>query len=100
MMKKILVSVLSFFLASTTIAQASLRSDINNVIIKSGINRGSISVSVKHAYTGKTVYELNPRMPVSPASNMKILTATSAFLTLGADYQFSTKLYRNSKNIS
>lgn len=96
--KNCIISGIVFIGMMTSCAYATLRSDINNVIIKSGINRGSISVSVKNAYTGKPVYELNKTMPVQPASNQKILTGTSSFLTLGSDYKFSTKLYRNDNN--
>lgn len=74
---------------------SGLSSEINNVISKSGINRSAITISIKNVKTGKTVYTLNPKMPVSPASVQKTMTATAAFMTLGEDYRFSTKLYKN-----
>ena len=97
-MKKFIITLVSFFTIFAGTAHAGLKADISNVINTSGINRGSISISVKNANTGKSVYELNPRTPISPASTQKILTATTAFMTLGDDYKFSTKLYRNSNN--
>ena len=77
---------------------ANLKTEINNTIANSGINRGGISISVKNAQSGKVVYELNPKMPLSPASTQKIITATPAFMTLGDDYRFATKLYKNDRN--
>ena len=98
-MKKIILSFLLVFAMTLNAGFcANLKSEINNVITNSGINRGGISVSVKNAQTGKVVYELNPKMPVSPASTQKIITSTPAFITLGEDYKFSTKLYKNDKN--
>ncbi|MCD8378584.1 MAG: D-alanyl-D-alanine carboxypeptidase/D-alanyl-D-alanine-endopeptidase [Candidatus Gastranaerophilales bacterium] len=79
-------------------AANSLKSGINITISQSGINRGGISVSVKDVQSGKTVYALNPKMPVSPASIQKIVTSIPAFITLGEDYRFATKLYKNSSN--
>ena len=96
-MKKFLL-LLTILGLSLNCAYAGLKSEINDVINKSGINRGSISVSVKNAATGKTVYELNQNVPISPASTQKIITTTPALMTLGDNYKFSTKLYKNNNN--
>lgn len=97
-MRKFIITLVLFFLTVTNTAFAGIKAEISNVISNSNINRGSISVSVKNATTGKVVYELNPKMPVSPASVQKIVTTTPAFITLGNDYKFSTSLYRNKNN--
>jgi len=96
-MKKILTLTFGLLLTVNT-AFAGLRQELSNVISQSKINSSSISVSVKNAKTGKTAYELNAKMPVSPASTQKIITATPAFMVLGEDYKFSTKLYKNNSN--
>ena len=96
-MKKFLLLAISFLFFSGS-AFAGLRQDISSVIYKSKINSSSVSVSVKNIKTGKTVYELNSRMPVPPASTQKIVTNTPAFMTLGEDYKFSTKLYKNNSD--
>ncbi len=83
---------------SSVVYGAGLKSEINTTISQSGINRGAISISVKDFHSGKIVYELNSDTPISPASTQKIITTTPAFMTLGEDYQFSTKLYKNSNN--
>jgi len=97
-MKKIIILFLVLFFIITNSANATLRADINNVISQSTISRSAISVSVKDFKTGKTVYELNEKTQISPASTQKIITTTPAFMTLGDDYQFSTKLYKNNNN--
>lgn len=98
-MKKLILSFLLIFgMMFNQGICASLKTEMNNTIDNSGINRGGISISVKNAQTGKVVYELNPKMPLSPASTQKIITATPAFAELGDDYRFATKLYKNDKN--
>lgn len=97
-MKKFITSLFLFGIMLSNTAFAGIKAEISNVISNSNVNRGSISVSVKNATNGKTVYELNPKMPVSPASVQKIITTTPAFMTLGSDYKFSTKLYQNKNN--
>ena len=97
-MKKIFVLLAIFCFISNTAYGLGLNKDINNVITKSGINKGAISVSIKDAKTGKTVYELNPKTPIPPASTQKVVTGTAAFMTLGEDYKFSTELYKNNSN--
>ena len=96
-MKKFLILTICFLFFSGS-AFAGLRQDISSVIYKSKINSSSVSVSVKNLKTGKVVYELNSRMPVPPASVQKIVTTTPAFMTLGEDYKFSTKLYKNNND--
>jgi len=97
-MKKLFIILGLVFSTIINTANASLKADINSVISQSGINRSAISVSVKELNSGKTVYELNENTPISPASTQKIITTTPAFMTLGDDYKFSTKLYKNSND--
>lgn len=95
-MKKIILLFFVIFGLFQNLCQAGdLQSEINNTISKSGINKGAISISILDASSGKHVYELHPKTPISPASIQKIVTSTPAFITLGDDYRFSTKLYKN-----
>ena len=98
MKKLVLLFIFVFCLTLNSVFAESVKSSINNVISQSSINRGAISVSVRDMSNGKTVYELNPKMPVSPASIQKIVTSTPAIITLGSDYRFRTRLYKNSNN--
>ena len=91
----VLLFIFVFCLTLNSVFAESVKSSINNVISQSSINKGAISVSVRDMSNGKTVYELNPKMPVSPASIQKIVTSTPAIITLGSDYRFRTRLYKN-----
>lgn len=71
---------------------------IDSTIRQSGINKGAVSVSVKDITSGKTVYKLNDHKPSMPASTLKLITLTASVDILGKDYEFSTKLYKNTKN--
>ena len=97
-MKKIVILFTILFFAIVNSANANLKTEISNVILQSGINKSAISVSVKDFKTGKIVYELNEKTQISPASTQKIITTTPAFMMLGDDYKFSTKLYKNNNN--
>ena len=92
-MKK-LVSLLCvlFVLTLTTYAKTE-KGDFAGIIRESGISRDSITVSIKDTKNGKTVYSLNDKIMMNPASVQKVLTMTAAEQTLGSDYKFSTELY-------
>lgn len=53
----------------------------------------SIAVDVYDLTTRESLYQLNHKKLLHPASNMKLLTSVSALLFLGADYQFITSVY-------
>lgn len=92
-MKKIfLLSLMLLF------AQQVFAGPIDRTISNSGINKGAVAVSVKEANTGKTVYSLNETKPSVPASTLKMVTLSASIDTLGKDYKFSTKLYKNTNN--
>lgn len=71
---------------------------IDKTISASGINKDSVSVSVKDVTTGKTVYKLNDKKSSMPASTLKLVTLSASLDTLGNDYKYSTKLYKNTNN--
>lgn len=93
-MKKILSTTLFIMLLGTL----GFAAPIDKTIKSSGINRDGISISVKNIDNGKVVYKLNEKRPASPASNQKIITLSATLDTLGEDYNYSTKLFKNNKN--
>lgn len=73
---------------------------IDRLINSSKLDETStISVSIKNAETGRTIYERNAKKLLHPASTLKIPTAYFAINTLGYDYFFKTKFYVDGKNL-
>lgn len=97
-MRKLLLTLLSIICFNTIVFANDITNAVNSAISNSSVSRGAISISIKNVQTGETVFELNPKMPTPPASIQKIITSTPAFILLGDDYQFQTKLYKNNKD--
>ena len=92
----ILAVLISVFSANLCFARG-LSDDLNNVISNSNIKKGCVSVSIKSLESKKTVYELNQNVPMPPASIQKLVTTIPAVKTLGNDYKFETKLYKDTE---
>ncbi len=86
-----------FFVLCFTMLAANA-SSINGALKDSDINVSAISISVKDVNSGKTVYELNSKKPVNPASTLKVVTLASSLNELGYDYEFTTELFKNTDN--
>ena len=71
---------------------------IDKTLNKLGINKSAVSVVVKNISTKDTVYSLNGRTPMHPASTLKLVTTAASVDTLGADYSFKTSLYKSTNN--
>ncbi|MBS7676136.1 D-alanyl-D-alanine carboxypeptidase, partial [Vibrio cholerae] len=55
----------------------------------------TVSLMVRDARTGTTLYQHNPRTRLVPASNLKLLTTAAAMDVLGPHYRFATQLLSN-----
>ena len=98
-MKKIFAIFISLFMLTTNFSLAkSVKRDFSSVINESGVEKNSISVSIKDLNTGKAVYELNEKLLMHPGSIQKILTLIPAIEVLGEDYEFSTEIYKRDNN--
>ncbi len=75
-------------------AFAGLNGKIERVIGASGVNSSAVTVSVKDVKTGEAVAQIRQKQPMIPASTQKMLTYPAIRETLGADYLFSTGLYK------
>src|SRR5438105_792341 len=74
--------------ASTAVAQ--LRRDIDALFADPALARGFWGVLIKSLKTDETLYTLNARKLMMPASNMKIVTLAAAVEKLGWDYTYET----------
>ena len=54
---------------------------------------GKLGLSISDVGSGRTLAEVNAKLPVNPASNMKLLTAVVVLDRLGPSYRFATGLY-------
>ena len=89
-------AAVALFAAGWPGAQAAgpgdLAARIDALLDKPGLKRVLFSACVVRADTGETVYERNPRLPLVPASNMKVVTTAGALETLGPDFAFVTRV--------
>ncbi|MDQ0230022.1 D-alanyl-D-alanine carboxypeptidase/D-alanyl-D-alanine endopeptidase [Metabacillus malikii] len=84
---------------------AFAKNDINRVdndltpfIENHPLLKGSlVGISIRSADTGELMYEYNGDKRLTPASNLKLITATTALATLGENYTFSTEIRTDGK---
>lgn len=90
MYRAILLSVASALAASAQ--DPALGEAIERTLAAAPQLRGPIAIHVLDLATGATLYARNSRMPMTPASNMKLLTTALALDRLGADYRYETRV--------
>jgi serine-type D-Ala-D-Ala carboxypeptidase/endopeptidase (penicillin-binding protein 4) len=73
-------------------AVKQLQRDIDAILNQPVFERTYWGIVVKSLKTGETLYALNPRKLMMPASNMKIVTLAAAAATLGWDYTYETTI--------
>ena len=93
-MRKI-ITLLFSLLITTNLAHAE---SITKSIISAGGNKASVSVSIKDISTGNSVYSLNEKKPMIPASTLKLITTSASIDTLGKDFKYITTLYKSTNN--
>lgn len=72
-----------------------LEAGINQVITSQRMRGTKSSVVVREADTNKVVYQYRSDQGVTPASNVKVLTAATALEVLGENYTFETDVLTN-----
>ena len=73
-------------------ALPALARDIDAIVTQAALDRGYWAVLVKSLKSDETLYALNARKLMMPASNMKIVTLASAVVRLGWDYTYETQI--------
>jgi D-alanyl-D-alanine carboxypeptidase/D-alanyl-D-alanine-endopeptidase (penicillin-binding protein 4) len=91
-----IIALLGTFLITTTVGLAE--TSITKTITDFGGNKSSVAISVKEISSGKTIYALNEKTPINPASTLKIVTTSASVNTLGEDFLYVTKLYKSTNN--
>jgi len=87
--KKLFVAIL-LLLILTHPACADLASRINSIINTPANKKSTFSIHIKKAGSRKTTYAHNANTPLTPASNMKLITTAAALKYLGPDFQYKT----------
>jgi serine-type D-Ala-D-Ala carboxypeptidase/endopeptidase (penicillin-binding protein 4) len=74
-------------------ALPALQRDIDAILASPALEHGFWGVLVKSLRSGDTLYSLNARKLLMPASNMKIVTLAAAAERLGWDHTYPTALF-------
>ncbi len=100
----LLAPVLLILFISPTQAQTSLpelNKQIDSLVRQSGVlESSSAGVYIKEVKSGQIIYQNNGDNPLTPSSNMKVLTTAVAFKLLGPDYRYNTYIYGGPLDIS
>jgi D-alanyl-D-alanine carboxypeptidase/D-alanyl-D-alanine-endopeptidase (penicillin-binding protein 4) len=72
--------------------QAELAKRLDRALANPGLRRARISALVVRASDGAVLFERSPDRALTPASNMKILTAMAALETFGPTHRFETSI--------
>ncbi len=80
-------------------ASAELADRINAALNRSSREGVQLSVRVIDADSGREVYSRNDSMPLTCASNMKLIVSSAALHYLGPDYRYSTVVGLSGKTL-
>ncbi|MBK7104373.1 MAG: D-alanyl-D-alanine carboxypeptidase/D-alanyl-D-alanine-endopeptidase [Ignavibacteriae bacterium] len=98
-MKKITEFLFAFLIFSLPIFAQEFNKEIEEEIDKifedDFFKSSMLAVSIYDLTDDKLLYQKNEKLLLTPASNMKILTTTSALEFLGADYSFQTSVFHS-----
>jgi serine-type D-Ala-D-Ala carboxypeptidase/endopeptidase (penicillin-binding protein 4) len=78
--------------ASTPAPSARLSADLAALFTPPELDHAHLGVLVRSLLTGETVFALNERRLLVPASNQKLLTVAAAARALGWDFRYTTKV--------
>jgi len=83
--------------ASRPSDREGLRAALQNVVERTALKSGRVSIEVRSLEDGALVYSKNADDLLNPASNVKLFTAAAALAKLGPDYRFSTELFTDAE---
>ena len=75
------------------VTDAALAKKLASVLSDSRVTRGTVGVVVAESSSGAELYGRSATTAISPASNMKLVTAAAALDLLGPGHTFSTDAY-------
>ncbi len=75
----------------------AFRQEIDEILKENHLRRSEAAVYIYSLTTGKTYFAKNISLPLTPASNTKLVTAFTAFYSLGKDFNVETSVYTDAK---
>lgn len=87
------VAMAAVLAAGPALAQpGALTDDVQRLIAGAKLGGARVGVSIRDVETGAVLADVNGSQPMTPASNMKVLTSGAALLVLGPEWTFRTEL--------
>ncbi len=80
------------FAAPANPALAPLHNALSTIFGRGSVDHAQLAVSIKSLTTGETLFALNERRMMVPASNQKLLTVAAAARRLGWNYRYTTRV--------
>ncbi|WP_338485603.1 D-alanyl-D-alanine carboxypeptidase/D-alanyl-D-alanine-endopeptidase [Pseudomonas trivialis] len=90
-----LLAGLSLLLGGCASVSQTSMATLDHLLADPALNGATVSLMVRDARSGSTLYQHNPRTRLIPASNLKLLTTAAAMDVLGPQYRFATQLLSN-----
>lgn len=87
-------------LAGTTFAQPrSLNDEVSRALSVTKLSSTQVGISLVDLETGDELADVHADVPLTPASNMKLLTTGAAISVLGPDFTFKTEIIRDGNRL-
>ena len=80
-------------LGAAAVQAADLPARLTQALAQRGLRQARVAALVVRADDGATLFERSPDERLTPASNVKILTAVAALATFGPAHRFTTEVY-------
>jgi D-alanyl-D-alanine carboxypeptidase/D-alanyl-D-alanine-endopeptidase (penicillin-binding protein 4) len=90
--------ILAMLAVAQTALAGDLASDLAEIARKSGLAPQRLAYAIHDVGSGQLLAAQNADVPMTPASNMKVLTSGAALAVLGPDFAFETSLYLDRAN--
>lgn len=86
-------------LAFAASCSASLQDKITQIISRKDQAKVKFGILVIEPHSGSQIFSYNENLPLTPASNMKLVTSFTAFKLLGRSFEFVTTAALSGKNL-
>jgi D-alanyl-D-alanine carboxypeptidase/D-alanyl-D-alanine-endopeptidase (penicillin-binding protein 4) len=94
-LRRFAVAAATALLATLSAAAQPLERQVRAVIDSAKLGPVKLGVCIIDCTTGERLVTINERTPLTPASNLKVLTSGSALLALGSGFEFTTRFIKD-----